>query len=85
MAGVILGLKVLPKDIEVDLDKLEESLKSEIKPERIQRQPIAFGLVALLLTLIVEDAEGEVDRVENKIRSIQGVGEVEVTGLTRSL
>jgi len=85
MAEVILGLKVMPKDLDVDLDQLEKSIISEINPERIQRQPIAFGLVALLITVIVQDAEGEVDRVENNIKSIGGVGEVEVTGLTRSL
>jgi len=85
MAEVILGLKVMPKDLSVDLDQLEQTIKSEINPERIQRQPIAFGLVALLVTVFVQDAEGEVDRIENKIRSIENVGEVEVTGLTRSL
>jgi elongation factor 1-beta len=85
MAEVILGLKVMPKDLNVDIDQLEQKIKSEINPERIQRQPIAFGLVALLITVFVQDAEGEVDRVENKIRSIENVGEVEVTGLTRSL
>ena len=85
MAEVILGLKVMPKDLEVNLDQLEQKIVSELKPEKIQRQPVAFGLVALLVTLVVQDAEGEVDRVEEKIKSIDGVGEVEVTGLTRSL
>jgi len=85
MAEVILGLKVMPKDLNVNLDQLEQAIKSEINPERIQRQPIAFGLVALLITVIVQDAEGEVDRIENKLKSIESVGEVEVTGLTGSL
>lgn len=85
MAEVILGLKVMPKDLNVDLDQLEQAIKSEVNPERIQRQPIAFGLVALLITVVVQDAEGEVDRIENKLKSIKSVGEVEVTGLTRSL
>ena len=85
MAEVILGLKVMPKDLNVNLDQLEQAIKSEVNPERIQRQPIAFGLVALLITVIVQDAEGEVDRIENKLKSIESVGEVEVTGLTGSL
>ena len=85
MAEVILGLKVMPKAVDIDLDKLEEEIKSKINPERIQRQPVAFGLVALLITKVVEDKEGESDRIENLLKSIENVGEVEVTGLTRSL
>lgn len=85
MAEVIVGFKVLPKDVDIDLDKLEERIKSEINPERIQRQPIAFGLVALLVTKFIPDAEGELEKMENKIRSIENVGEVEITGMTRSL
>lgn len=85
MAEVIVGFKVLPKEVGIDLDKLEDRIKSEINPERIQRQPIAFGLVALLITKLVPDAEGELEKIENKLKSIEEVGEVEVTGITRSL
>lgn len=85
MTEVIVGLKVLPKEVGIDLDKLEDRIKSEINPERIQRQPIAFGLVALLVTKLVPDAEGELEKIENKLKSIEEVGEVEVTGITRSL
>ena len=85
MSEVIVGFKVLPKDVNIDLDKLEERIKSEIKPEKIQRQPIAFGLVALNVTKFIPDAEGELEKMENKIRSIEDVGEVEVIGMTRSL
>jgi len=85
MAEVIVGLKVLPKEVGIDLDKLEERIKSEIKPEKIQRQPIAFGLVAFLVTKFIQDAEGEIEKLENKVRSIEDVGEVEITGMTRSL
>lgn len=85
MAEVILGLKVLPTSVDVDLDKLEKSLEKAIKPEKIRREPIAFGLVALLVTKIIPDEGGEIDKLEEKIKSIPEVGEVEVTGMTRSL
>ena len=85
MAEVILGLKVLPKTVDVNLDLLEEKISSTINPERIQRQPVAFGLVALVVTKVVEDKEGESDRIENLLKSIENVGEVEITGVTRSL
>jgi elongation factor 1-beta len=85
MAEVIVGLKVLPKTIDVDLDKLEEEIKRAISPERMQREPIAFGLVAILVTKLVPDEAGQVDELERKLKSIEDVGEVEVTGISRSL
>jgi len=85
MAEVIVGFKVLPKDVNIDLDKLEDKIRAEINPERIVREPIAFGLVAFLITKLVPDAEGELEKIENKLKSIEEVGEVEVTGITRSL
>lgn len=85
MGKVIVGLKVMPKIVEVNLDELEKQIIEAIKPERIRREPIAFGLVALLVTKIIPDAGGELEKLENKIKSIPNVGEVEITGLTRSL
>lgn len=85
MAEVIVGLKILPKTVEVDLDKLEEKIKSAIDPERIEREPIAFGLVAIRVVKLIPDAEGELESLEKKIKDIEEVGEVEVIGITRSL
>jgi elongation factor 1-beta len=85
MAEVIVGLKVLPKTIDVDLDKLEDEIKKAISPERMQREPIAFGLVAILVTKLVPDEAGQVDELERKLKAIEDVGEVEVTGISRGL
>ena len=85
MAQVIIIFKVMPTGINVDLDKLEKEIKASVNPERVNREPIAFGLVALNVTALVEDAGGEVDSVENKLKAINGVGEVEVTEITRTL
>jgi elongation factor 1-beta len=85
MAEVIVGLKVMPKTVEVDLDQLEKDIRDAIDPERIAREPIAFGLVVFHVTKIVQDAEGEVEKLENKLKCIDEVGEIEVTGVTRTL
>jgi elongation factor 1-beta len=85
MAEVIVGLKVMPTGVDVDLDKLEDDIKKEINPEKMLRQPIAFGLVALLVTKFIPDVEGELENLEKKVRSIENVGDVEVTGFTKSL
>ena len=85
MGSVIVTFRIMPESIEVDLDSLEKDIKSEIKPQRIQRVPIAFGLNAIQIIKLVEEKEGEMDRITDKIKNIKGVREVEVVGLTRSL
>lgn len=85
MADVIVGFKIMPKTIEVNLDKLEEKIRAEVRPQKISREPIAFGLVAINIVKLIPDAGGELEKIENKIKSIEEVGEVEVTGITRSL
>jgi len=85
MAEVIVTFRIMPKDVDVDLDKLEDKIKALVKPERIRREPIAFGLVALNATKLIPESGGELEMVENKIKSIEGVGGVEVTEVTRSL
>ena len=85
MAQVIITFKVMPTGNDVDLDKLEKEIKASVNPQRINREPVAFGLFALNVTVVVEDAGGQVDAVENKLRGIENVSEVEVTEMTRAL
>ena len=85
MADVIVGFKVMPASVEEDLDKIEKEIREKVKPQKMSREDIAFGLVAIHIVKLVEDAEGTLDAVEKQLRAIRGVGEVEVTGMTRSL
>lgn len=83
MSEVMVVFRVLPADGEVDLSKVESGARSLVDVKKAEREPIAFGLEALKLTVFMMDAEGESDRVEEKIRGIEGVGEVEVVEMTR--
>jgi elongation factor 1-beta len=85
MAKVLVTFKIMPKDAEVNLDELESSLKNLISPDKISREPIAFGLEAILLSKLIDDAEGELGNLENKIKSLDSVGEVEVVEITRTI
>ncbi len=85
MAQVLVTLKVMPKEADVDIGKLESEIKSLINPDRIVKEPIAFGLVALNVSKLVEDAEGQVEAMENKLRILDGVGEIEVIEVTRTI
>jgi elongation factor 1-beta len=85
MAEVLVSLRIMPKSVEVDLDKLEKKVIEAILPDRIQRNPIAFGIVALNVVKIIPDDAKELENLESKLKSIEEVGEVEVTEITRSL
>jgi elongation factor 1-beta len=85
MGEVIVTFKVMPTGVDVDLDALEAQINEAVKADRIKREPIAFGLVALNVIKIVQDAAGVVDEVETELTKIEGVGSVEVTGLTKTL
>ena len=85
MAKVLVTLRIMPTGVEVNPNELEEKIKEKIKPERIVKQPIAFGLVSLFIEKIIEDKEGEMEELENKIRSIEGVSSVEILRITRLL
>jgi elongation factor 1-beta len=46
-------------------------------------EPIAFGLEAIVGDFLVDDAEGQMDKLEESIKSVEGVGEIEVTNISR--
>ena len=85
MSDVMVIFKVMPSGVETDLVKLENDISEAVNPQRIEREPVAFGLVALNVTTLMEDAEGKLDQVESKLRGIENVSDVQVTEITRTI
>jgi len=83
--SVITTFKIMPDGVETDLDFIENELKNKIEPQKIQRIPIAFGLNSIIIVKIIEEKEGEMERITEEIKGITGVRGVEVTNVTRSL
>ena len=83
--SVIVTMRIMPKDENVDISRLESEIKNTISPERIEREPIAFGVVALKVVKIIPEEEGSMEELEKNIKRVEGVGEVEVLEVTRSL
>ena len=83
MGDVILVYKILPSDP----DKFE-GLKSgleKLKPQRLEDEPIGFGVTALKLTVMVPDEGGKQEELENKINAIDGAGGIELLKFSRSM
>ena len=83
MGEVILVLRVLPDSPE-NVGKVREVLQA-LKPQRLEEEPIAFGMLAFKFTILIPDAGGEQDRMENRVNSIPGVGSSEVIQASRAM
>jgi len=85
--NVVAKLKVMPESPEVDLDgvkaKSEEIINAHGKLHSSEVTPIAFGLSALILNLLLNDNAGGMDEIEEGVRKIDGVADVTVEDLNR--
>ncbi|HIH27993.1 MAG: elongation factor 1-beta [Methanoregulaceae archaeon] len=83
MGDVALIIRVMPKSPEVDLALLTEKIRESVpRLNDVREEPIGFGLKALKIVVIVSDAAGESDTVEEDINAIEGVERAEIVELT---
>ena len=87
MGKVAARMKVMPQSPEIDLDALQERLENSLpegaKISRVDRDDVAFGLVALLPTVIIPDDAGGSDAVEEAFSQVEGVESVKVDQVGR--
>jgi len=83
MGDVIVVFRIIPTNMEM-FDEVRKALE-ELKPQRLEEEPIAFGLKALKFTKIIPDEEGKMPELEGKITKIKGVQTCETVAVSRSL
>ncbi len=87
MARVIITLRVMPEDVDVDLDDLLDRIKKVIPEGTDVRAtevvPIAFGLKALRMNVARDESMGGTDDIEEAILAQEGVSQVEVEMVSR--
>ena len=91
MARVVVTLRIMPQSPEVNLSDLESKAKQEIvnfcnsEEFKVEVQPIAFGLKALMILFVMEENIGSTEKLEQNISQIEGVESVEVTDVRRAV
>lgn len=87
MARLVARIKVLPTDIDVNLDALANKLKSSLpngmELKNSAKEPIAFGLNALIVDFLLDDKEGQMDTLESTVKQTEGVSEIQVLNISR--
>jgi elongation factor 1-beta len=88
MGEVAAKMKVMPETIETDLNELKEKLRAAVPAGvevygEIVEEPVAFGLKALIVTIIVGDQEGGTEAVEEAFANVPGAENVQILELGR--
>lgn len=83
MGGVAVILRVMPESPEVNIEDLKKALKQKLPSiQEIKEEPIGFGLKALKVLAVVNDAGGETDAVEKMLNEVDGVERAEIIEVT---
>ena len=95
MASVVVTLRIMPKGPEVNLDKVydeackhvREFVDQKHKEGEIRKEiePIGFGLKALKLLFVMDEALGTTDKLEDKIKALPDVESVEAIDVRRAV
>ena len=84
MGNALVIFKIFPEGPE-DVGKVEKALRvlKEGQVKDIRREPIAFGLEAIRVGIVIPDKqEGAMEKLENAVRNIKGISQVDVEGVT---
>lgn len=82
--NVLATFRVMPESVDVDLNAVEASIREldigELKD--MKQEDIAFGLKQLIVLVLMADEGGLMEKIEGKLREVEGVEDAENTGVT---
>ncbi|MBN2122222.1 elongation factor 1-beta [Candidatus Micrarchaeota archaeon] len=81
MGDVAVKIKVYPEDPS-KLEEVKSAVGELVKVVKIEDEPIGFGLIAAVVTFVMEDGGG-LDDLEEKIAALPNVSQVQVVGMDR--
>ena len=90
MANVLVTIKIMPEDVDSDLDRIgDEAVKVLTKfgaiIGKVEKEPIAFGLVALKIMFSINEKNSNLDPLEEGLKDINGVISADVIDVRREI
>jgi elongation factor 1-beta len=89
MGFAIVKMKLMPSSPEADLNKIEEKIKEILKnsgagSHKIEREPIAFGLNAIIL-MFTWPEEKELENLEASLKNLENINSAEIVDMRREV
>jgi len=84
MGDVMLKYQIMPESAEQDMEELQVSIKEAMEGVDVRDmglKPIAFGLKAVEMVIVIPDSGGGTDKIEAKLESLAGVASVNPLGM----
>lgn len=88
MSSAAVKIKIMPDSPNANLDEIEKEVESLIIKEngkiaKIEREPIAFGLNAIIITFAWQE-DADRDELEEKIRSLPHINSANIIDFRRA-
>jgi elongation factor 1-beta len=87
MGDVAATIRIMPVSVDTDLKSLNGRLIAALPKGSeygtSKEEPIAFGLKAIIMVVLVGDLEGGTEKVEEALAAVEGVESVTVTEVGR--
>lgn len=87
MGKIVIVYKIFPSESTVNLKILEEKIRTKLSDiasiQKFVEEPIAFGLCALKVNLVLPEKSGILDEAEKRMIEIEDVGQIQTLGMTR--
>jgi len=80
MGSVAVSIKIMPESPDTDLEKIKKDISKKIQIKDSKIEPLAFGLKALRILVVVPDKS--IENLENDIKSVEGISEIEIESST---
>ncbi|MBI2109665.1 elongation factor 1-beta [Candidatus Woesearchaeota archaeon] len=90
MARVIVNLRVMPEDIEVNLEELTDRVIEKIinfggETPKAETEEVAFGLKSLKILFLLDESKSNLDPLEEAVRGLEGVNSADVVDVRRAI
>jgi len=88
MGKIVIAYKIFPSEAGIDLEVLKEKIKKQLSDiasiQRVDEEPIAFGISALVVNMVLsEDKEGILDETEKRLNRLEEISQIQTLGVNR--